>query len=323
MSAARGDTVVIFTEDADWHTRNLKAAIEREGLAVVVLSLNDCGFAIGGTAHGLMLPGFGDTLPVAAFVRLIAKGTTEQITARLGLLHGLRELGVKVINDARAVERCVDKSTTSFLIATAGLPTPRSFVSEDREAMQALVDEAPGDMVLKPLFGAQGKGIRRIPARTALPEPDKVGGVYYLQDFVTQPGGADRADAPYQDWRVFVVGGQVAAAMIRRSPRWITNIHQGAVGEAAPPDAEAFDYAVRATAAVGADYAGVDLIEDARGGFQVLEVNSMPAWKGLQKTTEIDIAGRLARHVVEVLGSTRTTSEPAIPRPAVPLTPAQ
>lgn len=298
MSALRSDTVVIFTEDADWHTRRLKAAIEHEGFDVLVLSLNDCGFAIGETAHGLVLPGLGDRLPAAAFVRLIAKGSTEQITARLGLLHALRESGVKVMNDARAIERCVDKSMTSFLMAKAGLPTPRSFVREDRAAMQALVDEAPGDMVLKPLFGAQGKGIRRIAPREALPEPEKVGGIYYLQDFV----GAPTAPS-YQDWRVFVIGDRVAAAMIRRSPRWITNIHQGAVGEAAPFDARAHELAIRATAAVGADYAGVDLIEAADGTFQLLEVNSMPAWKGLQKTIDIDIAGALAGHLAATLAT--------------------
>lgn len=296
MSAPRSDRVVIFTEDADWHTRTLKAGLEREGLGVSVLSLNDCGFAIGETAHGLVLPGFGDKLPAAAFVRLIAKGSTEQITARLGLLHALRELGVLVMNDARAVERCVDKSMTSFLIARAGLPTPRTFVGEGRPAMQALVDEAPADLVLKPLFGAQGKGIRRVPPRTELPEPERVGGIYYLQDFVAQPARED-----FCDWRVFVIGDQVAAAMIRRSPRWITNIHQGAVGEPAPFRADAFDYAIRATAAVGADYAGVDLIEDAQGRFQVLEVNSMPAWKGLQKATGADIAAKLAQHVARMI----------------------
>ncbi|MCK0208979.1 RimK family alpha-L-glutamate ligase [Starkeya koreensis] len=296
MTAARSRTVVIFTEDADWHTRRLKAAVEREGFDVLVLSLNECGFAIGETAHGLVLPGLGDLLPAAAFVRLIAKGSTEQITARLGLLHALRELGVKVMNDARAVERCVDKSTTSFLIAQAGLPTPRSFVGEDRAQMQALVDSAPGDMVLKPLFGAQGRGIRRIPARSQLPEPDKVGGIYYLQDFIPP-----KVAGEHQDWRVFVIGGAVAGAMLRRSPGWITNIHQGAVGVPAPFDARAHDYAIRATAAVGADYAGVDLIEDAAGQLHVLEVNSMPAWKGLQRTTETDIAGALARHLAAAL----------------------
>ncbi|MCS0501127.1 ATP-grasp domain-containing protein [Ancylobacter mangrovi] len=297
MSAPLSDTVVIFTEDADWHTRRLKAAIEAEGLGVVVLSLNDCGFAIGETPHGLMLPGFGDRLPAAAFVRLIANGTTEQITARLGLLHALRELGVKVMNDARAVERCVDKSMTSFLIARAGLPTPRTFVRESREAMQALVDEAPGDMVLKPLFGAQGRGIKRIAPRAPLPEREKVGSVYYLQDFV-----ARASDEAFEDWRVFVIGETVVASMLRRSPRWVTNIHQGAVGVAAPADPRAAELAIRATAAVGADYAGVDLIEDAQGNFTVLEVNSMPAWKGLQKTTDIDIAAALAGHLLRALG---------------------
>ncbi|SCW80136.1 RimK family alpha-L-glutamate ligase [Ancylobacter rudongensis] len=306
MRLERSDTVVIFTEDADWHTRRLKAAIEREGFDVLVLSLNDCGFAIGGTAHGLVLPGLGDALPAAAFVRLIAKGSTEQITARLGLLHALTALGVKVMNDARAVERCVDKSMTSFLIAQAGLPTPRSFVSEDRAAMQALLDAAPGDMVLKPLFGAQGRGIRRLSPRALLPEPEKVGGLYYLQDFVAAPEAES-----YQDWRVFVIGGKVTGAMLRRSPVWITNIHQGAVGVPAPFDAHAHDLAIRATAAVGADYAGVDLIEDARGQLQVLEVNSMPAWKGLQKAIEVDIAAMLAHHLAAQLASPRRVAVPA------------
>ena len=44
-------------------------------------------------------------------------------------------------------------------------------------------------------------------------------------------------------------------------------------------------------------------IEDAKGRFMVLEVNSMPAWKGLQKTTEIDIAAALAGHVKTALST--------------------
>jgi RimK family alpha-L-glutamate ligase len=296
------DTVVVFTEDADWHTRNLTLALEREGLHVLVRSLNDCGFAIGETPHGLLIPGLDGALPAAAFVRIIAKGSTEQITTRLGLLHALRELGVKVMNDARAIERCVDKSMTSFLIAKAGLPTPRTFVGERREAMQALIDAAPQDTVLKPLFGAQGKGIKRIAPREALPEPDKVGGVYYLQEFVegASAQGLDQ-NRLYQDWRVFVIGGKAVAAMIRQSERWITNIHQGAVGAPAPQGHAAYDIAVRATAAVGADYAGVDLIENARGEFMVLEVNSMPAWKGLQRATGINVAAGMARHLADCL----------------------
>ena len=291
------DLVVVFTEDADWHTRTLRRALEREGLRVLVLSLNDCGFAIGETSHGLLLPGLDGRLPAAAFVRVIAKGTTEQITMRLGVLHALRELGVKVMNDARAIERCVDKSMTSFLIARAGLPTPRTFVREDPAAMQALIDSAPGDTVLKPLFGAQGKGLRRLAPRELLPDAAKVGGVYYLQEFVE----GLQHDGLYQDWRVFVVGGRAVAAMVRRSERWITNIHQGADGEPASLEGPAAEMAVAATAAVGADYAGVDLIQEADGAFTVLEVNSMPAWKGLQKTTDTNVAAAMACHLVDCL----------------------
>lgn len=296
MSGAADGPVVIFTEDADWHTTRLKAAVEAKGFDTLVLSLNECGFAIGQSVHGLSLPGLGDRLPAAAFVRLIAKGTTEQITTRLGLLHALREHGVKVMNDARAIERCVDKAMTSFLLARAGLPTPRTFVGEGREAMQAHMDAASGEMVLKPLFGAQGRGVRRLAPRERLPEPETLGGVYYLQDFI-----GDTKASSYHDWRIFVTGGEVTAAMIRRSPGWITNIHQGAEGEPAPRNDLAHDLAIRACATVGADYGGVDLIEDGKGGFLVLEVNSMPAWQGLQKTTDTDIATALAAHLARTL----------------------
>ncbi len=69
-------------------------------------------------------------LPDGAFVRSVSTGTLEQITFRLGILHALRESGVRVWNDARAIERCVDKSTATFLFQKAGLPTPPTRVLE-------------------------------------------------------------------------------------------------------------------------------------------------------------------------------------------------
>ncbi len=52
--------------------------------------------------------------------------------------------------------------------------------------------------------------------------------------------------------------------------------------------------ALEAARVIGADYAGVDLIRDENGRLLVLEINSNPAWKGLQSVTDVNIAWTLA-----------------------------
>lgn len=293
------DAVVIFTEKADWHSKGLAAACAREGLRPIILSMTDVGFELATGRPGLVFPGLEGRLPGAVFVRLIPAGTTEQITARLGFLHAARSMGVEVVNDARAIELCVDKSMTTFRLAQGGLPTPWTHVGEDREKAQGAFDALGRDAVLKPLFGAQGKGIVRLEPGDRLPGPEAVEGVYYLQEFVSSRGS--RMSGGAHDWRVFVLDGRPVAAMIRRSTGWITNIFQGAEGEAADASGEAARLAVRATEAVGAAYSGVDLIEDEDGRFLVLEVNSMPAWKGLTEATGVDVAALLARDLARRL----------------------
>jgi glutathione synthase/RimK-type ligase-like ATP-grasp enzyme len=94
--------------------------------------------------------------------------------------------------------------------------------------------------------------------------------------------------------RLFVVAGRVAAAMTRRAATWITNVKQGGRPERLSPDPEVCRLALGAAAAVGAEFCGVDLIRDGEGRVQVLEVNSMPAWSGLQSVADCDIAGLIA-----------------------------
>jgi RimK family alpha-L-glutamate ligase len=212
-------------------------------------------------------------------------------------LHALANLGVVVWNDARAIERCVDKSMTSFLLARAGLPTPPTWTMESAEAARALVEqETPrGPLVLKPLFGAQGKGLRLIQRREQLPGPEEVAGVYYLQRF--QPNGTD----DFRDYRLFVLRGRVIAAMMRRASTWITNVKQGGQPFAVARDPEMERLAIAAADAVGAAIAGVDVLVDANGAPTVLEVNSMPAWSGLQKVSRRNIAKAIASALMEEL----------------------
>lgn len=284
-----GAAIVMFGDGRDWHGRSLARAFKRRGITPLIAPLNECGFSTE-TASGLAIPGLGDRLPEGAFVRFVPGGTFEEVTLYLGVLHALRELGVTVWNDARAIERCVDKSTTTFFLQRAGLPTPRTFARVNRleaEVIAARLIAEGRKLVQKPLFGAQGKGLRLITASADLAPPEEVSGVYYLQEFVPP------AQKHHQDWRIFVCKGRVVASMIRHGLSWITNIKQGARAKAAIPNQELIELAVRAAACVGANYAGVDIIQAPDGKFLVLEVNSMPAWNGLQRVARVRISDHL------------------------------
>ncbi len=283
--------IVLFAEEPDWHCRRLIRACLRRGARVTVTSLRHCKFRIGGGAAGVDIPDFDSTLPDVALVRTIPNGSFEQVTLRLALLHALQALGVRVVNDARAIERCVDKSMTSFLLHHAGIPTPATLVAEDPAAAAAWQAMQDGDLVAKPLFGAQGRGLRRIAAGAALPNPEELAGVLYLQRYVGRA-------SEWRDFRVFVVGGSPVAAMMRRGASWITNVARGGACEKVRCEGRLAELALAAARAVGADYCGVDLIENASGELVVLEVNSMPAWKGLQNVADVDIAEAIANHVV-------------------------
>ncbi len=186
---------------------------------------------------------------------------------------------------------------TSFLLAEAGVPTPPTWTTESAEVARALVErEAPrGPLVLKPLFGAQGKGLRLIRLPEDLPNAEEMAGVYYLQQFQSN------ATRGFADYRLFVLRGRVIAAMMRRAATWITNVKQGGEPLAVAPDPKMERLAIAAAEAVGAEIAGVDVLVTAHGAPTVLEVNSMPAWSGLQKVSKRNIAEAIASALMDEL----------------------
>ena len=236
-------------------------------------------------------------------VRGIAGGSFEQVTQRLGVLHALRELGVPVYNDARAIERSVDKSMTSLLLHAARIPTPPTWSTESPAEAQRIVmrESAAGHaLVLKPLFGSQGKGLQRV---------GRVDGVHRALAG-TRPGSrrgratcsasSNPSPTPGFDWRVLVVGGRAVTAMRRVSAHWIHNVAQGARCEPAALRPDLAEIAQAAAAALGLDYAGVDLMPARTGApIQVIEVNGVAAWQGLQRVTAFNIAAALVADLVE------------------------
>ncbi len=298
--ALDGPKIAVAVDLYDWHARDLVAAFARAGAAAVPIRLAQCGFDTR-RPSGLVIPGFGAGLPDAVFVRAIGSGTFESVTLRLDVLHSLAAVGVPVFNSARAVEICVDKAATSFALARHGLPTPPTWTVQSEQAARQIVrrEAGRGPLVLKPLFGAQGFGLKLIRREDDLPPFEAVEGVYYLQRFVAVERNG------FRDIRLFVSQGQVIAAMTRHAAHWITNVKLGARPEWCEPDAAMIDLALRAAAAVGAEFAGVDMIRDAADALQILEVNSMPGWRGLQKVAPFSIAGRLAADTLARIGSPR------------------
>jgi len=288
------------------HSRGVVSRLRRRGAAVTVAPLSAVAFD-SSRPEGLAIPGFGHGLPDAVLVRSFSAGTFEAITRRLGLLHALGSLSVTVWNSASAIERCVDKSMTTFLLQKADLPTPPTFAVEGRAAAEAILSRELGNgpLVAKPLFGSQGRGIRLVRTPEDLPPADEVADVYYLQRWVR------RAGPPFRDFRVFVCAGRAVAMMSRRGTDWITNVNRGAAPETVSGTDEAAlkSLAVEAAFAVGADFAGVDIVRSEEGRLLILEVNSMPAWSGLQSVVAVDIADAIAAALLA-----RLDARPVCPR---------
>ena len=294
--------IAIMADETGWHTRQLQAALRARGVASRCVDLADCRIDTTAAWHGLVIPGFGRALPDAVLVRGIAGGSFEQVTRRLGVLHALREFGVPVYNDARAIERSVDKSMTSVLLHAAAIPTPSTWAIESAVDAQRVVmrESAAGHaLVLKPLFGSQGKGLQLIGAvdgvHHALPSLETYGGLAYLQRFVPP------LERPGYDWRVLVIGGRAVTAMRRISEHWVHNVAQGARCVAAPLEPQLARLAQDAARALDLDYAGVDILPTADGAqaLQVIEVNGIAAWAGLQRVTGFNIARALVDDLLD------------------------
>jgi RimK family alpha-L-glutamate ligase len=273
-----------------WHTRELERAARDRGHVATVLPYEGLVASIG------VVPGLrsgAQDLDEADLVlaRIIPSGSLEQIVFRVDALHRLEDRGTGVVNSPRTIERTVDKFWTSALLEQCGIPTPETIVCESPEEAFAAF-RALGDVIVKPLFGSMGLGMIRVQdeemAYRVFRVIDQVRGVYYLQRAVEHDGA---------DIRAFVIDGRVAGAIERRSSGWRTNLARGGSARAVvlPEDCRAL--AIRAAAAVGADYAGVDLLTGSDGQTYVLEVNGIPGWRGLQQATGLDIAGMLVDYL--------------------------
>lgn len=273
----------------DWHSRRLAEACARRGEVDIVrptdLALRDGTVRVRGE----------DTRRFDVWILARALGRHGDPDFQCALYRGLSTLGFPVLNPIDALLTAEDKAATSFLLARAGVPTPR-FIAVQRlsDARAALAEF--GVAVAKPPYGSLGIGVERIAADEAsakrrLTDRLERYGVLYLQDWVGR--------APAEDYRIFVVGGDVAAAMARTAPdgEFRTNVYQGGRPRPIQPTAAQCRVAVAAARQLGLEYAGVDVVETADGP-TIIEVNGTPSWRTLYETTGLDMADAIVARAV-------------------------
>jgi RimK family alpha-L-glutamate ligase len=285
---------IIGSDKKEWHISRLLKGLEKRGAEAHLLPVTKLLARIGGTPR-ISVRGFGIDDYDAVIVRRVPGGTAEQVFYRMDALRRIEDMGVKVINPPRGIEKAVDKYYTSALLEDAGISTPKTIVTESfSEAMKSF-NELGGDVVVKPLFGSLGMGIARITnedvAYRVFRALEMTKSVYYLQEFIPHGG---------RDIRVFIIGDQVVASMQRVSDDWKTNISSG--GKAAPytPSDEAVEMSLKASEKLGLTYTGVDIIETEDKSY-VIELNSTPGWEGLQSVTDIDVTEALLDHIMTML----------------------
>jgi RimK family alpha-L-glutamate ligase len=294
-----GLNVAILGSSGGWHARRLTDTLAARGhehrLVPVTRMVGRIDGDVAVRSRELWLEGCD-----AVIVRGIPRGSLEQVIFRVDALHALVERGVTCVNGPRAIERTIDKFLASALLARAGVTTPRTIACERPEDALDAFQELGGDVIVKPLFGSMGAGMTRVDdadvAYRVFQALALERAVYYLQEALPHGG---------RDLRAFVVGGRVLAAIERVGSGWRTNLARGARARATELSAEQERLCVEATAALGVDYAGVDLLRAADGRHHVLELNGIPGWSGLQEATGTDVAAALVAHVEALVSQAR------------------
>jgi ribosomal protein S6--L-glutamate ligase len=291
-------TLVALVSGFGWHVADLQRAAGLLGMtlhlapfAEVSAFVPESGTRASVRARGIELMDVDGVL-----VRIMPPGSLEQVVFRMDALHRVSAAGVPVLNRPRAIEAAVDKYLTLALLSQAGLAVPATWAGQSAAEALAAFDELGGDVVVKPLFGSEGRGLVRVGDRElawrTFHALERIGAVLYLQRFVRHPG---------HDLRVFVLNGTVLGAMRRHAPPgdWRTNVSLGGRAEPHRLCADEERLALAAARAVGAEAAGVDLIADRDGDRpMVLEVNAVPGWRAFSRVTGIDVAAALLEALI-------------------------
>ncbi len=280
--------IAILSRDGTlWSCKRLREAAQQRGHLVEILDPLSCYMNISPAASsihykGRQLPHFDAVIP------RIGSAITFYGTAAL---RQFELLGSYPLNESVAITRARDKLRSLQLLARQGIDLPITGIAHSPDDTHDLIEMVGGaPLVVKLVEGTQGIGVVLAETRQAAESVvDAFRGLnahILVQEYIQEAKG--------RDIRCLVVGDEVVAAIERQAKEgdFRSNLHRGGVARIAEITPREREMALLSARTLGLDVAGVDILRADRGPL-VMEVNASPGLEGIEKTTGIDIAGKM------------------------------
>ena len=284
-------TIAIISDLHDWHTDQIELFLKKNNFKTLKVTFQELKFSFKKNRiffeNNKLLNNIN-----GIWVRFLKNGTIEEITTKLTILHLLDESKIYVHNSGLTIEKTVDKVRTTGILELNNIKSPETtiwFAKNKKNLNNNFCNETK--YLVKPIFGSQGKNIFLVNNFNELTKINAVGEVFYLQKFI------ESQEKEFTDIRVLVSNHSVISSMERYSNHFITNVFQGAKYRQIILKKTIKDLCVKLSKIFKLGYGGIDL-KITKNDVFVLEINSVPSWKAMQKISKINISEKLVKDFI-------------------------
>jgi ribosomal protein S6--L-glutamate ligase len=282
---------ILSLDEMLYSTQRLLAAGEKRGHEIRVINYLRCYMNITSHKPSVMYQGN----PLENFDAIIPRIGASKTFYGAAVVRQFELMGVFAANESQAISRSRDKLRCLQILSREGIGLPVTGFAHSTQDIDGLLDTVGGaPVVIKLLEGTQGIGVvlaeTHHAAKSVIEAFRGLDANILVQEFIKEAEG--------MDLRCFVIDNKVVASMKRQGApgEFRSNLHRGGTAQQIKLTPEERSTATRAAKAMGLRVAGVDLLRSNHGPV-VMEVNSSPGLEGIEKATEVDVAGKIIEYL--------------------------
>jgi len=283
--------------DRSGQVQLLREAIKAQGHVPVIYRVEKCQMFFHGRKAEIL---YNNKKIKSCDVMIPKVSASSAVDLEVSILKQFQLMNVPVLNGFLPIMRAKNKLRTLQILTKHNIPVPRSIVVRKLDFIDEALKKVNGyPVILKTAFGSWGKGVVLLESRRSL---------YSALDMIWTKTESNNiliqayvAESKGSDYRAFVIGDKVVAAMKRTAKPgdFRSNISIGGSGEKVRLTDEEERLAVKATKVLGLKMCGVDILRSKTGPL-IMELNANPGFLGISKVTGIDIAGEIVKYAVSL-----------------------